>query len=263
MCRNVIRPRPLTAVVLIIVCAVSFALVPAKAAAHQVPDDPFIPVDPVALPLDRSGVWTLHFAYLPPRIVQVDTPTGKRTAWYMVYKVWNTSDTPVEFYPVFELVTKDGELRNFLDEPQPMAFDQIRRMEDPSISDKNPAGELNIQSSVSISKNRIPVTRPDSVPRAVYGVAIWLDVPEKAPTTNNFSVYVSGLSNGLAVSESDNGTETISQKTLQIDFFRPTDNTRPGRTDIRPNDNSGLGAEKWIYRTAPVRKPAAGNANGK
>ena len=66
------------------------------------------------MPLDKQGVWTLHFSYLPPRIVTVDTPTGKRIAWYMVYKVWNTSDTPVTVMPTFELVTKDGVLTSFL-----------------------------------------------------------------------------------------------------------------------------------------------------
>jgi hypothetical protein len=254
-CRAV-NLRPLAAAGLLITAGVSVALVPAPAAARQAPDDPFREVEAVRLPLDRSGVWTLNFAYLPPRIVPVDTPAGKRTAWYMLYKVWNTSDTPVTFVPEFELVTKDGELRTFLDEPQPMVFRQIRKIEDPSINDKNPNGELNIQSSVSISKTKIPVTKPDSVPRAVYGLAIWLGVSEKAPTTNNFSVYVGGLSNGLAVQESDGGKETITRKTLQLDFFRPTDNTRPGQNDIRPNDNNGLGAEKWIYRATPTPRAA-------
>jgi hypothetical protein len=223
----------------------------------QVPNDPFKAVEPVRMPLDKSGVWTLHFSYLPPRIASVDTPSGKKNAWYMVYKVWNTSDTPVEFTPTFELVTKDGELRSFLDDLQPMVFKQVRRIEDTSISDKNPEGELKIQSSVSISEKKIPVTRVDSVPRAVYGVAIWLDVAEKAPTTNNFSIYVGGLSNGVAVTESDGGQETVTQKTLQLDFFRPTDNARPGQNDIRPNDNGGLGEWQWVYRAAPARKAAA------
>jgi hypothetical protein len=257
MWRSALNLRPLVAAGLLVTVGLAVALVPGPAVARQAPDDPFREVDAVRLPLDRSGVWTLNFAYLPPRIASVDTPTGKRTAWYMLYKVWNTSDTPVTFVPEFELVTKDGELRTFLDEPQPMVFKQIRKTEDPSISDQKPNGELNIQSSVSMSKTKIPVTKPDSVPRAVYGLAIWLGVPEKAPTTNNFSVYAGGLSNGLAVQEGDGGKETVTRKTLQLDFFRPTDNARPGQNDIRPNDNNGLGAEKWIYRAAPTRNGTA------
>ncbi len=219
----------------------------AGVAAAQ-PTSSYKPIDPVTLPLDRAGVWTFHFSYQPPRIVTVDVPKqGKKTVWYMVYKVWNTSDTPQSFVPTFELVTKDGPLQKFLDEPQPSVADQIRRIEDPQKA-------LDIQTSVSISKVKIPVTRPDSVPRAVTGVAIWLDAPAKAAVTNNFSVYVTGLSNGLAVQQAADGTETVSRKTLQLDFLKPTDNANPAMTDIQPNDNNGRGSTKWIYRVVPARK---------
>jgi len=226
----------------------------ATPALAQKDTGPFITVPPLTLALDRPGVWTLNFAYMPPRIVEVDTPQGKRWAWYMLYRVWNTGDTPQIFVPDFELVTKDGELRKFLDEPHASVFKQVRKIEDPSISAERPNGELNIQDSVSISKTKIPLTKPDSAPRAVYGVAIWMDVPVKAPTANNFSVYVGGLSNGLTVTEGDDKTETISKKTLRIDFFRPTDNAKPRADDIKVNDNNGLGAEQWIYRAIPAKK---------
>jgi hypothetical protein len=205
------------------------------------------PVEPIPLPLDRAGVWTFHFAYTPPRIVTVETSRGKKTVWYMVYQVWNKSDTPERFTPEIELVTKDGQLLKFLDEPQPEITKRIREIEDPT-------GALKIQTSTGIAKEKIPVTKADSVPRAIYGVAIWVDAPEKASASNNFSVYVTGLSNGLAVQEKEGG-ETVSRKTLQIDFTRPTDSLRPRADDIRPNDNNGLGSEKWIYRVVPVAKP--------
>jgi hypothetical protein len=227
------------------------ALLTAAPAAAQNPADPFRKVDPITLPLDKGQVWTLHFAYLPVRITEVTTADGKtHRAWYMVYRVWNTHDTPVQFVPEFELVTKDGELRTFLDEPQPLALEQIRRREDPT-------GELKLKSSIGIMKEKIPVTKVDSIPRAVYGVAIWMDAPDKAASTNNFSVYVGGLSNGVAVSEKDGGPETITRKTLQIDFVRPTNAVNPRLNDVRVNENAGLGAEKWIYRAIPVQKPAA------
>jgi hypothetical protein len=212
---------------------------------------PEIKVDPIPLPLDRSGVWTFHFAYLPPRILNLNAPAqGQKQIWYMVYKVWNTSDTPQTFVPIIELVTKDPPQMTFLDEPQPTLLKQIRENEDPT-------GALNLLSSVSMSKNRIPVTKVDSVPRAVYGVAIWQGVPEKTPNTTNFSVYIRGLSNGLAVAETPTGQQ-ISLKTLQLDFTRPTDNVRPKQNDIIPNTNNGLGEFKWIYRVIPNVKPSVG-----
>lgn len=229
----------------VLAAAVSVPLLPTAAQGPAV--GPFTTVDPVTLPLDRDGVWTLHFAYLPPRLLTVDTPDkGKQQALYMVYKVWNTSDTPQLFIPEIELVTKDGQYRTFLDEPRPMVVRQIR-------ADEDRTGEYKIKTSVEMSQARIPVTKPDSVPRAVYGVAVWMDVPEKAPKTNNFSVYVAGLSNGLAVSESDTGVETVSRKTLQLDFHRPTDELRPRQNDFVVNENKGFGASKWIYRVVPLR----------
>jgi hypothetical protein len=221
--------------------------VPLITTAQAPPAGPFTTVEPQTLPLDRDGVWTLHFAFLPPRLLTVETPDkGKQQALYMVYRVWNTSDTPQLFIPEIELVTKDGEYRTFLDEPRPMVVRQIR-------ADEDRTGEFKIKTSVEMSQARIPVTKPDSVPRAVYGVAVWMDVPEKAPKTNNFSVYVAGLSNGLAVSESDSGIETVSRKTLQLDFHRPTDELRPRQNDFTLNENKGFGASKWIYRVVPRR----------
>jgi hypothetical protein len=212
---------------------------------------PEIKVDPIPLPLDRSGVWTFHFAYLPPRILNLKAPAqGDKQVWYMVYRVWNTSDTPQTFVPIIELVTKDSPQMTFLDEPQPTLLKQIQTVEDPT-------GALNLLSSVSMSKNRIPVTKVDSVPRAVYGVAIWQGVPEKTPNTTKFSVYVRGLSNGLALADTPTGPQ-ISLKTLQLDFFRPTDNVRPRQDDIQPNTNNGLGEYKWIYRVIPAVKPSVG-----
>jgi hypothetical protein len=165
----------------------------------------------------------------------------------MVYQVWNTTDTPLQFVPEFELVTKDTPAA-YLDEPQPFVVKRIRQIEDAT-------GALNLHTSISISKDKIPVTKPDSVPRAVYGVAVWLDVAEKSPKTNTFSVYVTGLSNGLSRAERDGGGEVISRKTLQIDFTRPTDDRRNEIGDIRTSDNNGLGSERWIYRPSGFRKP--------
>ena len=207
------------------------------------------PVEATSLPLDRSGVWTMNFAYTPPRIITVTLPDGsQRQAWYMVYRVWNKTDTPLQIIPEFELTTKDGKLQTFLDEPLPLVADKVREIEDPT-------GEYQLKTTVGISKRKIPVTKPDSIPRYVHGVAIWMDAPVEAKGTNNFSIYVSGLSNGLTVAENDSGQKQIKRKTLKIDFLLPTDNARPKMDAFVPNNNRGLGAEKWIYRSMPVPIP--------
>lgn len=212
-------------------------------------------VDAEGLPLDRAGVWTLHFAYAPPRITKLKVPgeKGEKIVWYMVYQVYNKTDTPREFIPEFELVTKDeeGPKLKRLDGAQPSVVDAIRKIEDPT-------GVLDIQTSVSISKKKIPLTNPDlpfPTVRSVYGLAVWVDVPELAPKTNNFSIYVYGLSNGLTVKGKVTDPQiVISRKALQLDFRRPTDAVRNEAFDIRVFENNGLGSEKWLYIEGPPKK---------
>lgn len=217
-------------------------------------------VNPVDLPNDRGAVWNLHFKYRSPRIdvVGVVEPTGKvvqKTVWYMWFQVYNTTPDPQTFLPEFILVTKDPTaITENLDEPQPYIFDQLKKREDPT-------GVLNLQSTVSIAKRPVPPTGPDSIPRTVSGLAIFPNLAEKAPKTNRFSIYVLGLSNGLATEEV--GTETvIKRKALRIDFFRPTDDVTARINDIRPDTRLGA-AEKWVYR--PTTRTTTGNpgAEGK
>ena len=95
-----------------------------------------------------------------------------------------------------------------------------------------------------------------SYPVAVTGVAVWEDVPEKIGKVNRFSIYVGGLSNGIFEETAADGTTVIKRKTLQLDFFKPTDDTNPRIDDIRPDDNKGLGGENWVYRASSTRKAA-------
>lgn len=210
-------------------------------------------VDPVNLPLDKPDVFTLHFRYKAPRIVTLDAldSTGKRVkkvVWYMWYQVYNMSGEPQTFLPEFELVTKDLNTSH-LDQPEPFLVEQLRKIEDPT-------GVLGLQTSISISKRPVPPSKPDAIPRMVSGVAVWTDMAEKAPKTNKFSVYITGLSNGLAVEETPTGEKLIKRKTLQINFLRPTDDNRPQVTDIVPDDQNGP-PERWIYRTVSSVKPKA------
>lgn len=221
-------------------------------------------VDPAKLPLDREDVWTLNFRYKPPRITTVDGFDAqgnpkKQIAWYMWFQVYNRSGEPVTFIPEFELVTTDLNTTH-LDEPQPYIFEQIKKFEDRTISKEKPDGELNLKTTIEISRRPIQASKPDAFPRLVSGLAVWTDMAERAPKTNKFSVYVTGLSNGVAVEESkplppnNEVVKLVKKKTLRINFIRPTDDNRQQIIDIQPDDESGP-AETWIYRTSTTLKP--------
>jgi hypothetical protein len=225
--------------------ALTLALSPFALAA-----DDYREVEPAPAPGDKPGIWTLNFRYKTPRIVTVDVPgKGKQQVWYMPFQVYNRTENPQLITPVFELVTKDLNTTH-KDEPQPAIFKAVELLEDPT-------GVLKLKSTINISKEKIPMTKQDSFPRYVSGVAIWTDVPERAAKTNRFSIYVTGLSDGLVVEPPANGTQLVKTKTLQLDFFKPTDDINPRAGDIKPEDNGGLGGERWIYRAASKRKADA------
>lgn len=210
--------------------------------------DDYREVEPAPAPGDKPGIWTLHFRYKVPRIVTVDVPgKGQQQVWYMPFQVYNRTDNPQLITPVFELVTKDLNTTH-KDEPNPEVFRALDLLEDPTRA-------LGQKSTIAISGEKIPLTRQDSYPRLVSGIALWTDVPKTASRTNRFSIYVSGLSDGLVKEPTADGGLLVKTKTLQLDFFKPTDDSNPRAGDIKPEDNGGLGGERWIYRAASKRKP--------
>ncbi len=231
---------------------VGLALAGLPVAVAQLPKSPYRPVDPVALSLDGTKAYTLNFAYITPRIARVKTPDkGERTVWYMPFYVLNKTGAPRDCLPMFELVTKDpdGVVMNSLDESMPFVVDALRKIEDPENVRK-------YKTTTAILEKKIPVALSDTYPesQAVYGIAVWLDVPEKA-NPNHFSVYVSGLSDGLAKKEIEDKGQTkvvISHKTLQLDFKRPSASRTDRADDIKVNENNGLGSETWKYRESQI-----------
>jgi hypothetical protein len=206
---------------------------------------------------DKEDVWTLHFNFYDPRIIVEKVPArGTKIVWYMVYRVYNLDpkEQPVRFYPDIELVTLDRHTRH-PDEVLPSVEKTILAREDPT-------GKFNIKNSVTISAEDIPVSKKDSFPRFVSGVAIWTDVDpvpeakEKTPRTNKFSIFVAGLSNGYTEERpiDQPGTKIIKRKTLQLDF------ERLGSGEVtEPSGIRWTGNATWMYRasTEPLKEAAA------
>ncbi|HVS37314.1 MAG TPA: hypothetical protein VMS17_17265, partial [Gemmataceae bacterium] len=165
------------------------------------------------IPKPDSKVWVLDFRFKDPRLIKVDVPgRGQKVCWYLWYQVINKTKEPHTFIPDFELVTHDRHTVHH-DQVLPKVQDAISQIEDPT-------GYLNIKNSVTIAAEPIPPSRPEANPKAVTGVAIWDDVD---PDSNNYSIYVAGLSNGW--SQTDNPIDPkkdpiIRRKTLELNFKR-------------------------------------------
>jgi hypothetical protein len=195
--------------------------------------------------LDKSGIWVLHFRFLDPRLITVDIPgRGRKICWYMRYQVINMDpDQSHTFIPDFELVTLDRNNKVYHDQILPKVQEAISKIEDPT-------GYLKIKNSVTIASEPIPPTRKDAVPKPVTGVAIWDDVD---PESNRYSIFVSGLSNGWAVTDpvGDDGQEVVRRKTLQLNFKRLGDKYFMDAREIRFE-----GPAEWIYRASKLGVPA-------
>jgi hypothetical protein len=180
-------------------------------------------------------IWVLGFRFKDPRLITVDIPgRGKKVVWYLWYQVVNNTGEPRIFIPDFELVTLDKHTVH-KDQILPKAVEAIKKIEDPT-------GYLDIKDSVTISSQPIPVTRPNSAPRPVTGVAVWDDVFGQQPDTTRFSIFVSGLSNGWSMV--DKGP--LRRKTLQLNFKRLSDRFHLDA------EVKFISPEEWLYRASPL-----------
>lgn len=192
----------------------------------------------------NSKIWVLDFKFKDPRLIKVNVPgRGQKICWYLWYQVINNTAQPRTFIPDFELVTSD---RNSVHHDQilPKVQDAIRQLEDPT-------DYLKIKNSVTIAAEPIPPSKKDAEPHSITGVAIWDDVD---PDANYYSIFVSGLSNGWAVTddpEKPGEKSIVRRKTLQLNFRRLGDRYYQKSEEIR-----FVQPPQWIYRGTSLSAPA-------
>src|SRR5262249_43897591 len=117
----------------------------------------------------------------------------------------------------------------------------IQKLEDPT-------GYLDIKNSVTIASKPISPSKPDAFPRAVTGVAIWDDVN---PDATQFSIFISGLSNGWSEAKNlRNGERVVLRKTLQLNFRRLGDRYYQDSSQIRFQ-----APVQWLYRGSRLTAP--------
>ena len=212
-------------------------------------------------PKADSKIWVLDVRFKPLRSIKVNVPgRGEQVCYYLWYQVINKTAKPQIFVPNFELVTHDTRMV-YRDEILPTVLDAIIDLEDPS-------GILKIKSSNSITRDPIPASRPNAIPRAITGIAIFTDPNEPLPRdsaavkqekakhpklsdSNYFSLFIAGLSNGWAETESisDSSKTVVRRKTLQLKFRRFGDGALRRDEDLRY-----IGHE-WLYRASSLEIP--------
>jgi hypothetical protein len=188
-----------------------------------------------------SKLWVLHFRFKDPRLITVDIPgRGRKLCWYLWYQVINYTKEPHPFNADFELVTQDPD-GVYRDQVLPTVQEAIRKIEDPT-------DYLKIQNSVTIGAEPIPPSRKDGAPRAVTGVAIWDD--QAIAESNRYSIFVSGLSNGWAVTDpaEAGGEPVVRCKTLRLDFKRIGDKYYQDAREIH-----FMPPATWVYRAAKLK----------
>lgn len=202
----------------------------------------------------------------------VDPRTGERNmelVWYMVYRVIQRDYTelagesrdsllnklqnpdthpkndidPIEGYPLqlprFVLTTDDSEERQtYVDEVnaevQRAVF--LRELQDR-------AAGLRLLSSVEgITEVLDPVSAddPDPLSKATYGVAIWRGVD---PTTDYFTITMTGFSNAYRYSKNADGEGVFEQKVIEQRFGRPGDEFRQTENEFRLIESARLGRD--------------------
>lgn len=222
--------------------------------------------------LSQPELWIYETHFKPMRMIRtevVDPKTGKRSTewvWYLVFKVINrdlnrpadNSDTapvneldpqpPELFMPEFTLVTTDNNRQEiYSDTIHPGVQARIARRE-----------KLPLKNPVELVSEVLPITPAgtEDPDKTLYGVAIFRGID---PTTDFFTVYMSGFSNGYRVGRGPNGEELISRKTIVQDFWRPGDEFDQDESEIQFK-----GDARWIYRideleqgeTSPLASPA-------
>ena len=226
----------------------------------------------------RRDVWNLEFSFLPMRMLSVDVPQsgGKMRPtmiWYMVYRVTNRGghlhpekqadgswaikkvDHPVTFVPSFTLY--NPELRkSYLDKVIPVAMDPIRAQEDP---------RRRLLNSAEMMAQPIQVST-ELEDKSVWGLATWESGFERGdmvdPRTDYFSIYVDGLSNAYKFSDPAGAYKAGEppakgrrywEKTLQLNFWRPSDEFSDAETEIYLGAPTDLGIPgridyQWVFR---------------
>ena len=174
--------------------------------------------------------WQLDIDIGPLRVAQVDVPgAGPQVYYYLTYRVTNNSGQDLQFAPVFELGTDEGELlRAGRDVPRAVRLELLSRLDNPFLEDQ-----------IAILGNLL-----QGKENAKDGLVVWpvgdMDVDEVA-------VYAAGFSGETARIElpdpkTGEKREIVLRKTFMVRYDIPGSLAMRGAEPLKPRD------DRWIMR---------------
>lgn len=225
---------------------------------------PFVRAEPAPDPVPAS--WELKFDPSPMTRIQVDTGSGPRTYWYMLYTVTNNTGQDVEFMPE---IVRVSEIESEL--PAEKVAD--RPAEAPTIRVEPSMVGLDSRIYQAIAQRHARthpflVTPVEAIGRLLQGkdnarssVAVFKDLD---PRVSRFTIYFGGLSGErkalpnpsfdarrAAAEQKSDGSSTGEEKTLKLFVLRKTlaiPFTLPGDVRTRPRAEPALGRMTWVMR---------------
>jgi hypothetical protein len=151
--------------------------------------------------------WELTLDHAKPRRILVQSPGDDvpKAYWYITYHVVNNTDQDkILFYPLFDMLTKDGQTLRSDDDIKPAVFDAIKDREHIKY----------LQSATQIDG---PLLQGED--QSKDGVAIWA---EPDPRMGTFIIFLSGFW-GESKTVKVGDKEVILHKTLQLTYHLAAD----------------------------------------
>jgi hypothetical protein len=151
--------------------------------------------------------WELTFDHAKPRRIVVQAPGDDAPIayWYVTYHVVNNTDKDrIPFFPLFDMMTNDGQTIRSDNNIKPAVFDAIKEREHIKY----------LQSAVEIGG---PLLQGED--QSKDGVAIW---PEPNPKMGTFVIFATGFwgeSKTVKVGDKD----VVLHKTLQLTYHLAAD----------------------------------------
>jgi hypothetical protein len=184
-----------------------------------------------------SPSWELDIEFADPQRITVNTPTGPKTYWYVLYRVINRTGKDVQFFPSARIVTNTLKVVDAGNGVHPDVYDAIgarHRLDFPFFAPPTRVTGLLLQGAAN-ARESVAVFQPFD------------------PEASGFKVYIHGLAgekvrvNNTAFDPTreeseDNPRSFLAQRTLEISYDLPGDrNTRASATPVRRD-------RQWVMR---------------